>query len=264
MVIDNTDDTQILFPSSVGREKGLGQYIPKCAHGSILVTTRNKQAGLKLAKGKPPIEINAMNSNESEQLLRANLGGQGVASSELSALSSRLEHLPLALVQAAAFIEENTMPIHEYLSLLNKSDHDLICLLSEEFETVGRDSETPRAVAETWILSFEQIQQQNAFAGELLSLMSFFDRQSIPTEFLTYYGEQRYQGERYEIQLQKALGILKAFSFVTTGKDQSIDVHRLVQLVSRKWLVREKKTKRFTELALLAVSHAYPFGNYEN
>ena len=271
MVLDNADDAQLFFPSpleperanNISREERLEQYIPECAHGSILVTTRNKQAGRKLAK-KPPIEIDTMNDNESEQLLRANLEGQGAASSELLALSSRLEHLPLALVQAAAFIEENSITVSEYLYLLDKSDQDLVDLLSEEFETVGRDSETPRAVAETWILSFDQIQQQNAFAGELLSLMSFFDRQAIPREFLTYYSEQQPQGDRREMQLQKALGVLKAFSFVTTGKDQSLDVHRLVQLVSRKWLAREKRTKHFTELALLAVSHAYPFGNYEN
>ena len=124
------------------------------------------------------------------------------------------------------------MPVCEYLHLLDKSDQDLIDLLSEQFETVGRDSETRRAVAETWILSFEEIQRQNAFAADLLSLMSFFNRQAIPTEFLAYYGEHRSQEQRKEIHLQKALGVLKAFSFVTTGTDQSLNIHRLVQLVS--------------------------------
>lgn len=96
-----------------------------------------------------------MNDNELEQLLRANLGGQGVALSELLALSFWLEHLLLALVQAAAFIEENSIAAGEYLHLLDKSDQDLVDLLSEEFETVGRDLETPCVVAETWILSFD-------------------------------------------------------------------------------------------------------------
>ena len=218
MVLDNADDAQLFFPSplepeqtsNISREEHLGQYIPECAHGSILITTRNKQAGLKLAK-RPPIEIDTMNDNESERLLRANLGGLDAASSELLSLSYRLEHLPLALAQAAAFIEENSISAQEYLHLLDKSGQDLMDLLSEEFETVGRDTKTPRAVAETWILSFDQIQQQNAFAGELLSLMSFFDRQAIPREFLAYYGEQRHRGERWEMQLQKALGVQGIF-----------------------------------------------------
>ena len=37
------------------------------------------------------------------------------------------------------------------------SGQHLISLLSETFETVGRDSDTPYAVVEIWILSFEQI-----------------------------------------------------------------------------------------------------------
>ncbi|GLI81885.1 hypothetical protein PoHVEF18_010279 [Penicillium ochrochloron] len=241
MVIDNADDTQLFFPppeepknaSSGTQEESLGQYIPECAHGSILITTRNKQAGLNITKGKPPIEIGTMSEDESERLLRASLGKWNIDSGELLKLSHRLEQLPLALVPAAAFIEANTIAVSDYLHLLDRSDQDLVALLSEEFETVGRDLKTPRAVAETWMLSFAQIQQQDAFASELFSLMSFFDRQAIPMEFLEYYNEQQGQEKRGEIQLQKSLGILKAFSFVTTEQDQSLNVHRLVQLVSR-------------------------------
>ena len=211
--------------SDVGK---LGQYIPDCAHGSVLITTRNKQAGLSLAKGHPPTEVGEMNDTESQKLLRTKLT-ENPASDELSTLSSRLEHLPLALVQAAAFIEANSIPVSEYLQLLEKSDADLVDLLSEEFETVGRDTETPRAVAETWILSFEQIQRQNALASELLSLMSLFDRHAIPWEFLSYYMEGQQSREMEgEIQLTKALGVLKAFSFVTEDKGR---------LVTRKWLI---------------------------
>ena len=271
MVIDNADNTQLFFPSlreaeqanSTIQEEHLGQYIPECAYGTILVTTRNKQAGLKLAK-RPPLEIGAINDDESEQLLRTNLGEQDVATEELLTLSYRLERLPLALIQATAFIEANTIAVSKYLQLLDKSDQDLVSLLSKEFEIAGRDSKTPHAVAETWILSFKQIQQQNAFAGELLSLISFFDQQAISAEFLGYYSKQQHPDKHGEIQLQEALGILKAFSFVTIAKDQSLDIHRLVQLVSRKWLAREKRLKYFAEQALLTVSHAYPFGNYEN
>ncbi|KAH8894724.1 hypothetical protein GQ53DRAFT_780118 [Thozetella sp. PMI_491] len=235
MILDNADDEQLLFPvpgakstGSLSQEESFGQYVPESTYGSILVTTRNKQAGIKLAKGKPPIEVHAMDDHESEQLLRANLTEIDATSSQLLTLSSRVEHVPLALAQAAAFIEANSMAVSQYLELLGRSDQNLVDLLSEEFETVGRDSEIPRAVAETWILSFEQIQRQNAFAGELLSLMSFFDRQAIPIEFLVCEGEQK-QKRHSEIELQKALGILKAFSFITAAKDGNLDMHRLVQ-----------------------------------
>lgn len=157
--------------------------------------------------------IGEMNDSESVKLLRTKLK-DSPSPCDLSALSSRLEHLPLALVQAAAFIEANTITVSQYLQLLDKGNEHLIDLLSEEFGTVGRDSETSRPVAETWMLSFEQIQRQNPLASELMSFMSLLDRQAIPLKFLSNYSEQQQAGEsKGEVQLTKALGVLKAFSF---------------------------------------------------
>ncbi|KAK4119363.1 TPR-like protein [Parathielavia appendiculata] len=259
MVLDNADDTQLA--SGPG---GLGQHIPECAHGSVLVTTRNKEVGSRLTRGGRPIEVEKMDDSESNELLEKKLEQDRIDPSDLSTLSSRLEHLPLALVQAAAFMQEKSVPISRYLELLDNSDQDPVDLLSEEFETDGRDSGTPRAVAETWILSFEQIKRQNAFAAELLSLMSLFDRQAIPLEFLFCYSEQQGQEQRGEIALTKALGLLKAFSFVTENQGYGFDMHRLVQLVTQKWLARKGTIRQFAEHALLVVSQAYPYGSYEN
>ena len=282
MVIDNADDTQLFLRSSrdlendnpPDQEGTLGRYIPECPHGSILITTRNKQTGIRLTKGRAVIEVDKMNEDESNRLLRTTLDGFELATDEALHLSSRLECLPLALVQAAAFIRENTVAVSKYLQLLEEGDQNLVRLLSKEFETVGRDSETPHAVTATWIVSFEQIARQNAFAGELLSLMSFFDWQAIPMKFLSHYSEQqqnegkddRHKGTeaRGTIELEEALGILKAFSFVSVGKDECLDIHRLVQLVTRKWLVKKDTMRQFAGQALLTVSEIYPYGNFEN
>ncbi|KAK0729439.1 hypothetical protein B0H67DRAFT_479222 [Lasiosphaeris hirsuta] len=272
MVIDNADDTQVFFgqptePIKTGTsspDRNLARYLPECTHGAILVTTRNRQTGLRLAQGKGPIEIRNMDEDESGQLLRITLNGVSATAAELSTLSSRLEYLPLALVQATSFMQENAISASDYLQLLNKSDQNLVDLLSEEFESVGRDSGTPRALAETWILSFEQIQQQDVFTGEILSLMSLFDRQAIPPKFLSYNKHQHTGEPMTEIRFIKALGVLKAFSFVTEDKDHKLNMHRLIQLVTRKWLVNKGTMQRFTGQALLAVSQAYPYGNYKN
>ncbi|KAK3362516.1 hypothetical protein B0T25DRAFT_524496 [Lasiosphaeria hispida] len=53
--------------------------------------------------------------------------------------------------------------------------------------------------------------------------MSLFDRQAIPSEFL--YNKQQQGGKpTTEIQLTKALEVLKAFSFVTEDKDHNLDM----------------------------------------
>ncbi|KAK0720958.1 hypothetical protein B0H67DRAFT_209529 [Lasiosphaeris hirsuta] len=259
MVIDNADDIQLF-----SQQGNLGQFIPEYTQGSVLATTRNKVAGSRLTQSGLLIEVREMDEDESRQLLQGKLKADNPSLDDLSTLSSRLEHLPLALVQAAAFMQEMSIAVDEYLRLLENSDQDLINLLSQEFETVGRDREAARAVAETWILSFEQIQRQDTFAAGLLSLMCLFDRQAIPRKFLSDYSERQEQELKGKMQLVKALGILRAFSFITEEKAHGFDMHRLVQLVTRKWLDKKSTMHHFAEEALLVVSHNYPYGDHEN
>ncbi|KJZ69702.1 hypothetical protein HIM_10908 [Hirsutella minnesotensis 3608] len=273
IVLDNADNAQLLFgaigtsSSSIGK---LGQFIPECGHGTVLATTRNKQAAVKLTKSGRIVEVRKMDEKESIELLRTRLMEDDKATSrvtpnELSMLSSRLEYLPLALVQAAAFIRENGVSIELYLGLLSESDQSIVDLLSEEFETIGRDSEAPQAVAQTWMLSFRQIKEQDALAGNYLSLMSLFDRQGIPMSFLSHYSAQeRNGGPKSNLELIKSVGLLKAFSLISEEKSGNLDIHRLVQLVTRKWLVNDGKISEFRREALLTVSQMYPFGRFEN
>ncbi|ORY68938.1 uncharacterized protein BCR38DRAFT_334472, partial [Pseudomassariella vexata] len=216
--------------------------------------------------GKRPIEIGRMTDGEASQLLRTILEDTEIPTEETSLLSTRLEHLPLALAQAAAFIQENDVSIRRYVQLLDQSDSGLVDRLSEPFETVGRDSETPHALTETWIISFEQIERQNAFASEVLSLISLLDRQAIPEDFVVNYWCRRQpkeSGENKEAEVVTALGTLKAFSFISEDKHQSIDMHRLVQLVTRKWLVEKGRTAEFAQYALETISNIYPYGRFE-
>ncbi|PCD23156.1 hypothetical protein AU210_014679 [Fusarium oxysporum f. sp. radicis-cucumerinum] len=273
MVIDNADDAQLFFPLQQNTahrpNEKLGRYIPECAHGSILVTTRNKKAGLRFARGKPPIEVGNMTSHETNQLIRRMLENNDIHDEEIFGLATRLENLPLALAQAAAFIHENGIAINDYIGLLDASDAVLVDCLSEPFEAMGRDSDTPHAVTATWIISFEQIEKQDRFTGEVLSLISLFDRQAIPREFITGYWQKKWErvseaSESFpEAKIIKALGTLQAFCFISEAKDQSLDMHRLVQLVTRKWLAVKGNMTKYAQQALTTVSGAFPYGRFE-
>ncbi|KAK2048038.1 hypothetical protein LZ31DRAFT_490936 [Colletotrichum somersetense] len=285
MVIDNADDTNVFFQTQEAsradaiakdsKETGkMGRYIPECRHGSVLITTRNKQTGLRLAPGRTATKVDRLTGDEADQMLRSMLeeSDGAISAEDASALSSRLEHLPLALAQAAAFIQENDISIGQYVRLLDKSDTSFVNHLSEPFEAVGRDSSTPHALTATWIISFEQIEKQNPKASELLSLMSFFDRQAIPSEFINTYCQKKQaqdpagdteDTEDMEATVTRALGTLKAFSFITETRDQSVDMHRLVQAITQKWLLGKRRATQFAQQALRIVSDAYPYGKYE-
>ncbi|CEL03059.1 Putative G. violaceus kinesin [Aspergillus calidoustus] len=246
---------------------GLAAYIPESPRGSVLVTTRNKQVAVRLTKNQSIIELRRMNKIEADELLRTTLDGieQEADNRQGSPLAARLEYLPLALVQAAAYIRMNSMSVDRYLELLDNSEDSLVELLNKNFDAVGRDPDTPHAVAATWMLSFQKIEQQSPLAGEVLSLLCFFDRQAIPMEFV-YHCQQQQQDRGYQtaIRVEEAVGLLKAFSFITSETDPNrLAVHRLVQLVTRRWLVHRGTAARFAQLALRTVSDLYPYGSYE-
>ncbi|KAH7111908.1 hypothetical protein B0J13DRAFT_429041, partial [Dactylonectria estremocensis] len=147
-----------------------------------------------------------------------------------------------------------------------ESDAALVDRLSEPFKTVGRDSETPHAVTATWIISFEQLERRHTPTSNVLSVISLFDRQGIPKEFITDYWHRTHateSGASEAADITKVLGTLKAFSFISEGNDHSVDMHRLVQLVTRKWLINKKRVAKFVQDVLQIVSDAYPFGRFE-
>jgi hypothetical protein len=160
MMIDNADDRELFFPSNPGLDpqtagtstkpsNRLSGYLPDCMHGSILMTTRDKKKGARCSRGQSPIiEVGKMSKSQTEQLLHKTLG-DGVSEEEAASLSARLEHLPLAIAQAAAFIQENSISTNEYLQLLNGNHVTFVNQLSEPFETVGRDSDTANEVTAT-------------------------------------------------------------------------------------------------------------------
>jgi len=209
-----------------------------------------------------------MSDMEALKLVRVAMGDDEIPMEITTPLAARLEHLPLALAQATAFIGENSITINDYIQLLDEGDEGLTARLSEPFEAIGRESDTPHAVTATWILSFEQIEKRHIFASSVLSMISLLDRQNIPESFVKDYYILARPAQPTEgsdlAAVAKALGTLQAFSFISKGKNRTVDIHRLVQLVTRKWLVMRGKMGYSAQAALEVVSNAFPYGGFEN
>ncbi|KAK1730085.1 uncharacterized protein BDZ83DRAFT_567105, partial [Colletotrichum acutatum] len=227
----------------------MARFLPKYGNGSILVMTRNKEAGSRLVPGQPLLEVGPMSDGESVQMIREITGDSSLSMDAFTVLSNRLENLPLAIAQAAAFMHENCMSLDKYLDILNKSNSVEVQLLGGNFEAVGRDADVPHAVTATWVVSFEHIKEKNPLAADILSMMAFFDRQAIQRQFITIYMYLERDGA-YSILLEQALGILKAFSFIKENKDGTLCMHRLVQLATADWLKRKGSARRFFGRAL--------------
>ncbi|KAF2185423.1 hypothetical protein K469DRAFT_687786 [Zopfia rhizophila CBS 207.26] len=93
-----------------------------------------------------------------------NNGGHLQNTLRVSKFSLRVEvltYLPLAIVQAAAYINKNVISLADYLSLLAEQEQDVINLLSKEFKDDGRYRNIKNLVATTWLISFNQVQRRD-------------------------------------------------------------------------------------------------------
>jgi tetratricopeptide (TPR) repeat protein len=266
LVLDNADDEDVFFGTKndllAGRGKGqkpMANYIPRNLNGSVIITTRDQRIGRRLADSGKPIAIMPMAIQEAEQLLQSKTWEDSISKeADSKNLLHDLGNLPLAITQAAAFMNENSMAVSEYLDALRASDRDIKDLLSEELEDPRRDSDTSNSVIRTWKLSFDQIRKQKPRAAEILSLMSVLDRQGIPKFLL------RRENERL-IEFTTAMGTLQAFSLITAEREgETFEMHRLVQLSTQRWLEAERKIAQWQREALKLLSKVFPEGIFEN
>ncbi|KFY48968.1 hypothetical protein V495_00865, partial [Pseudogymnoascus sp. VKM F-4514 (FW-929)] len=264
LILDNADDIDMFRQKS---QKGndtafpLSSYIPQPITGSVLLTTRDKGAASWLSTGYTSvIPVDLMEPEEADQLLRINIPEGLSTSSDRVELVKELDYLPLAITQAAAYIGAKAirMSVSKYLMLYRQNEQSQSRLLGKEYGDLRRAPGVRNSVFQTWQISFDQIKQNNPQAAELLSLMAMFDRQGIP-EFLLCI---KYPNP---LDLEEALGSLDEFSLITIENGgKTFEMHRLVQLATRKWLERFGDSERWQREAIEVVAKAFPSGDYNN
>ncbi|KFZ19943.1 hypothetical protein V501_00395 [Pseudogymnoascus sp. VKM F-4519 (FW-2642)] len=258
-VFDNADDINMWAgtPTEQGT-KPLIDYLPRSKLGCIVFTTRDRKTAVKLAQ-KNVVGVLEMSEDVATIMLQKCLINPDLVNNktDTSSLLNELIYLPLAIVQASAYINENRIPFSDYLSLLADREGDAIDLLSEEFEDDGRYQNVKNPVATTWLISFEQIRQRDPLAAEYLSFMACIDSKDIPQSLLP-----RGQSRKKEIG---AIGTLDAYSFVTRRPvNGALDLHRLVHLSTRNWLNLRNEWDDRANAALHRVEDMFPRPKHEN
>ena len=200
MILDNADDEDVFFgsdtdlqatgPDSLGSNgrTSLASFLPQSSNGWILVTSRNLLAAINLVGMQDNvIPVEPMNEEDALALLQTRFSVSKSSEHDARALVQALEYIPLAIVQAAAYIRvrEPRITVSTYLDLFSESEANQAHLLkNEDIRDLRRDAGIRHAVITTWQISFEQIRRTRPAAIDLLALMSMFDRQGIPENLL--------------------------------------------------------------------------------
>lgn len=257
LIFDNADDINIWMQGS-DTHPPLNHFLPQSEHGHIIFTTRNRKLAVKLTS-RHVISIPDQDQDTAMKILEKSLP-EDYFQGESNTATILLEHLaflPLAIIQAAAYINENSMRLKDYIDLVQEQEADVVELLSEEFEDEGRYKDIQNPVATTWWISFQQIQHLNTLASDYLSFMACINSRNIPKSFLPQPVSKK--------KVNDAISLLKAYSFVSAqAEDDLLSVHRLVHLATRSWM---RKKHQFTTNILKAtdrLNEIFPDSSHEN
>ncbi|KAF1985806.1 TPR-like protein [Aulographum hederae CBS 113979] len=301
LILDNVDDSSFLFEAYSSGQKGqandleegdsqpLVSYLPQCLNGAILVTTRNREAALKLVELRDIIVVDLMSEEEALVLLKKKLGHED--NDAAAELVSALEFMPLAIVQAAAYISCRAprSSVRMYLEEFRKNDRKRESLLDFRGGALRRDVDAKNSVITTWQISFDHIRLSRHSAVELLSLMSFFDRQGIPESLLRGRHEhdeaQQYDNnvlddvdetdddvsstdndiDKDGDEFEADISTLRDYSFISIKPNgSSFEMHGQVQMAMRKWLEAHGQQERWKQQFVRNLCSEFPVAKYEN
>ncbi|HEY6541784.1 MAG TPA: NB-ARC domain-containing protein, partial [Ktedonobacteraceae bacterium] len=237
--------------------------------GAILLTTRVQRVGRYLKK----IEMEKLSLVESMALLLHQTDDLEEVSSHreiseyeeavVAKLYELMHGLPLALDQAASYIEETQCSAADYLALYLVQPTRLL----NRLDSVNT-RDYPYSVATTWTLSFQRIAQSSPAAADLLSLCAFLHPDAIPIEFVTrgaMHLSQSLQEVASDVaELNETVGILINYSLLRRDPEtQVLTIHRLVQTVLKQSMGRETY-EQWVRHTILAVNATFPTGEFAN
>ncbi|KAJ4331909.1 hypothetical protein N0V87_008802 [Didymella glomerata] len=266
MIIDNADDPEVLLSEtdSGSEPTRLSDHLPRSDRGAILFTTRSRKVAEALTPSSV-LRLDDMSKGEARQLLTQRMTEQALCGDETAVdeLLESLTCLPLAIVQAAAFMSTNDVSVSDYLALFRDTEAQAE-VFNEGFADTSRYEELDNTIAKTWHISFDQIRKQDPLAAEYLSFMACIDRVNVPQSLLPPGASM--------VRQTKALGTLTGYAFITERlrtvqephKNRLFDMHRLVHMASACWLDAHGQRAARVDAAVGRLEELVPFGGYGN
>ena len=257
LILDNVEDL-------VGVAK---PFLPASGTGHVLMTTRLQATGAMAQCA----ELEKMELEEGALFLlrRAKLIAPDApldAASEdhkkpAREITEEVAGLPLALDQAAAYIEETPSTPAKYLKLYRTEGAALR-------RQRGRQAAEHPSVTVTFSLAFAQVEKANPAAADLLRVCAFLAPDAIPEEIFSSGGKEL--GE----PLAKAAGKPLAWDAAVEAAgryrlihrnvaNDTLNIHRLVQEVLKDWM--DAPTRRvWAERVVRVLNGVFPYVEFRS
>ncbi|GAB7361190.1 hypothetical protein MBLNU230_g1222t1 [Neophaeotheca triangularis] len=258
LIIDNADDVDIVVRDVLSN-------LPRSSQGLTLFTTRTREVGRRVAR-TDVINMEKVSDEDAMTILRqaVSCGDSQISHDECVAMKQLLEeldNLPLAIMQAAAYIDVNCISVADYLNLIRDSEKEAIEVLSAELGDDTRYTHVDSTIATTYLISFHKIAEQNWYAAEILRYISCIEWKAIPRSILPQW--------ELKAHSTRAVGMLCSYAFLSERQDEKLgdrtyDMHRLVHLATRIWNEKYGESEATRKWALSHLASIHPYGEHKN
>lgn len=237
----------LLIFDNVTAPEDIEAYLPREGAGHVVITSRNPNWGG--SAGALPIQVFKRGESVDFIIKRTKQESR----EDADELADALGDLPLALEQAAAYMEERAVSLTDYLRLFRERRAEVL--------ERGKPTAYPETIATTWEISLQAIEAEFPESVDLLKLFSFLAPDDIPKSLLIEGAQDLPEPLKFilqdSIKLNDADAALRRYSLIDIV-DDSFSIHRLVQAVTFDNLKEEEK-KRWAEAAVKLVNKAFPF-----
>lgn len=249
LIFDNADDLELTF-----------NYLPGGTRGAVLLTTRAQATGSYIEK----IDMEKMGRKDGiDFLLCRKYGGKAqlVSSAdrqerkEAGQIWEHMEGLPLALDQAASYLEGTRCTLSDYLDMFETHRKDLLK------QWGGPPSEHPQSVAATWLMALKKMERDRPAAAQLLRFCAFLHPKDIPESMFVKgadtLGPVLQRAATDTFAWNEAIAELLKYSLVKRDEKKMLTMHRLVQAVIRDDMTQED-ARGWLEQVIRVVDAAFP------
>lgn len=189
--------------------------------GRHLITSRRATGWHRVAR---PLPLGTLPPDAAlEMLMRIVDPGDDSDRAVFERLAAELGYLPLALDQAAAYIQHREIPPETYLDGLR---HYPARMFAASASPDAEEADRQRTIARIWQLSLEAITAEQPLAGEIIRTLAWFAPDPIPRDLAYQLHDED------PITVDDALALLRAYSMITLTRG-AVTIHRLVQAVAR-------------------------------
>ena len=219
----------LLVFDNVPDRAAVERFLPPAGDGRVVVTTQSQHW--------PPgqgLEVPVLDPEVAAAFLVSRTGGTGLGAAR--ELAVELGGLPLALEQAAAYMQATGTPLDRYLPLFRARQADLLA----RGDAAGHRDHT----AATLALAVARLERDAPAAAGLLRLLAFLAPEPVPLGLLLATRDAARQLDTEAtgaagrllgdpVAAGDAVAALRRYSLAATAGDGLVQVHRLVQAITR-------------------------------